>query len=636
MATICCVARRLLFGLALAAAAALAACGGGSGAKADPLGSVVLRADVSEQGTELECSAAQPLTVTLVREGITQGLLDCPFVRRLAGDWLLSEWELRTPSGRALVSAASRLREPLVLAMPSTTYVLKDNYTRGLGGAELRVRAWLSSGSVVEVEAPISLTRIAPPSGERVTAVQWVARVGPREYFSPARLVEALRARPMGALFGMAVTQPGPGQPEVFFGAAATVPGATDVGAPLRQMGLERLVENQRALRDLRLADLDGDGREDIVSNVYAPIDGNPVNCTLLAFDEGGGRYTYVSPTREDGSCLAGYGETILVADFDGDGRLDIFIPFYERFDLLLNLGGRRFVNVAVDRGVDFPLYLPAPEGAAAVDLDLDGHVDIVVGNEVLMNEGGARFTHLLQPMGAERIFDEGLSVADLDADGFFDLVKHHPFDGPRVHWGQGDRRQYTRSGLLLGRQGRLDRSYGVAVGAITGSGLLDIALSGGNSNGGNPILCLHATPRQFECLLESYSPVPERNDLLVFINDPATGLPELHFRSREVQVYRLPAVARAPASLFMLELVDAAGRRNLHGRSLRVTCADDGALVALRAVDGGNGYMAQGSYRVDVGSERCDRVQVEVFAPGGPHRFGTLAPGAYRLRLPV
>jgi hypothetical protein len=127
---------------------------------------------------------------------------------------------------------------------------------------------------------------------------------------------------------------------------------------------------------------------------------------------------------------------------------------------------------------------------------------------------------------------------------------------------------------------------------------------------------------------------VPARNDLLVFINDPATGLPELHFRSRELQVYRVPAVARVPASLFMLELVDAAGRRNQHGRSLRVTCADDGALVALRAVDGGNGYMAQGSYRVDVGSERCDRVQVEVFAPGGPRRFGPLAPGAHQLRM--
>jgi hypothetical protein len=343
-----------------------------------------------------------------------------------------------------------------------------------------------------------------------------------------------------------------------------------------------------------------------------------------------------VSPTREDGSCLAGHGETILVADFDGDGRLDVFIPFYERFDLLLNQGGRRFVNVAVERGIDFPRYLPEPEGAAAVDLDLDGHIDIVVGNEVLMNEGGARFTHLQQPMGAERIFDEGLSVADLDADGYFDIVKHHPFDGPRVHWGHGDRRQYTRSELLLGRPGRLDRSYGVAVGGLTGSGLLDIALSGGESNSGNPILCLHAAPRQFECLIESYSPVPARNDLLVFINDPATGLPELHFRSGELQVYRVPAAARAPASLFMLELVDAAGRRNQHGKSLRVSCANDGGLVALRAVDGGNGYMAQGSYRIDVGSERCDRVQVEVFAPGGPRRFGPLAPGAHQLRMPA
>jgi hypothetical protein len=597
---------------------------------------VVLSAKVSDQGTELECTSTRTLVVTLARDSMTQGTLDCPFKRRLAADWHLSEWELRTSSGDVVATSTSSLRPPLVLSLTSTTYVLKDAYIRGLAGVQLRARVRTSSGALLDVDGTPSLVRVATAASERVTEVQWVAQVGTREFISEVRTVVALRTQPIGPLVGMAVTQPGPGQPEAFFAAAAAVPGARDVETPLRQMGLGRLVDGGRVLRDLRLADLDGDGREDIVSNVYALIDGNPVKCTLIAFNDGGQGYEYVTPTREDGSCLAGQGETILVADFDGDGRLDIFIPFYERFDLLLNLGGRRFVNVAIERGVDFPSYLPAPEGAAAVDLNLDGHVDIVVGNEVLMNEGGARFTHLLQPMGTERIFDEGISVADLDADGYFDLVKHHPIDGPRVHWGNGDRRSYTRSDLLLGRPGRLDSSYGVAVGALTGSGLLDLALSGGNSNDGNPILCLHAAPRQFECLLQSYSPVPARNDLLVFINNPATGLSELHFRSQEPQVYRIPAVARPPASLFMLELVDSAGRRNQHGRSMRVTCAGDGTLVALRAVDGGNGYMAQGSYRIDVGSERCDRVKVEVFVPGGPRYFGPLAPGVHQLRMPA
>lgn len=629
-------ARRLSAVIVLSTMGALSSCGGSSGPSIESIGPVVLSAKVSEQGTELECTSSRPLVMTLARDSVTQSPLDCPSKRRLAADWHLSEWELRTSSGEVMATSASTLRAPLVLGLSSTVYILKDAHIRELAGLQLRVRARLSSGALLEVDGTPLLVRIAPATGERVTEVQWVAQDGTREFISELRTVVAMRTQPIGPLVGMAVTQPGPGQPEVFFAAAAAVPGTWDARTPLRQMGLERLVDGGRVLRDLRLADLDGDGREDIVSNVYAPIDGNPVNCTLIAFDQGEGRFEYVSPTREDGSCLAGYGETILIADFNGDGRLDIFIPFYERFDLLLNQGDRRFVNVAIERGVHFPWYQPAPEGAAAVDLDLDGNVDIVVGNEVLMNEGGARFTHLLQPMGADRVFDEGISVADLDADGYFDLVKHHPYDGPRVHWGRQDRRSYTRSELLLGMPGGLDSSFGVAVGVLTGGGLLDIALSGGNSNDGNPILCLHAAPRHFECLLESYSPVPARNDLLVFINDPATGLSELHFRSQEPQVYRIPAVARPPASMFMLELVDAAGHRNQHGRSLRITCAHDGSLVALRAVDGGNGYMAQGSYRVDVGSERCDRVKVEVFAPGGPRYFGPLAPGAHKLRMPA
>jgi hypothetical protein len=628
--------RRLAAAIVLSAMGALSSCGGSSGPTREPIGPVKLSAKVSEQGTELECTSSRTLVVALARDSLPQGTLDCPFKFRLTADWRLSRWELRAPTEDVLATSLSSLRAPLVLGLGSTTYVLKDAYVRGLADAQLLVRARLASGALLEVDGTPSLIRVVPPAGERITEVQLVVHIGAREFISEARPVAALRTEPLGPLVGMAVTQLGPGQPEAFFAAAAAVPGTWDARMPLRQMGLDRLIDGGRALRDLRLADLDGDGREDIVSNVYAPIDGNSVNCTLIAFSEGERRYEYVSPSREDGSCLAGYGETILVADFDGDGRLDIFIPFYERFDLLLNQGGRRFVNVAIERGISFPSYLPPPEGAAAVDLNLDGHVDIVVGNEVLMNKGGALFTHLLQPMGTERIFDEGISVADLDADGYFDLVKHHPIDGPRAYWGHADRLSYTRSDLLLGRPGRLDSSYGVTVGALTGSGLLDLALSGGNSNKGNPILCLQATPRQFECLLESYSPVPARNDLLVFINDHATGLVELYFRSREVQVYRVPSVARPPTSMFMLELVDAAGRRNQHGRSLRVSCADDGTLVALRSVDGGNGYMAQGSYRVDVGSDRCDRVLVEVFTPGGPRRFGPISPGVHQLQLPA
>jgi len=373
-------ARRLSAVIALSAMGALSSCGGSSGPSIESIGPVVLSAKVSEQGTELECTSSRPLVMTLVRDSVSQGTLDCPFKRRLAADWHLSDWELRTSSGELVATSASTLRAPLVLGLTSTVYILKDAHIRDLAGLQLRARARLSSGALLEVDGTPLLVRIAPAAGERVTEVQWVAQVGTREFTSELRPVVAMQTQPIGPLVGMAVTQPGPSQPEVFFAAAAAVPGTWDARKPLRQMGLERLVDGGRALRDLRLADLDGDGREDIVSNVYAPTDGNPVNCTLIAFGQGEGRFEYVSPTREDGSCLAGYGETILIADFDGDGRLDIFIPFYERFDLLLNQGDRRFVNVAIERGVNFPFYLPAPEGAAAVDLNLDGHVDTAAG----------------------------------------------------------------------------------------------------------------------------------------------------------------------------------------------------------------------------------------------------------------
>ncbi|KPF50045.1 hypothetical protein D621_13665 [beta proteobacterium AAP51] len=568
----------------------------------------------------------------MARDGVSQGLVLCPFKLRLALDWRLSDWALRTPSGEPLATSASQLREPLVLGLPSTTYVLKDAYARGLAGVQLRVRASLGSGTVIEVEAPTALVRIVPPSGERVTAVQWVARVGSNEFVSQARPVEALKTQAIGPLVGMAVGRPSASERDEFFGASYAFPGALNVLEPLQAMGLGGLVDKGRVLRDIRLADLDGDGREDVISNVYRSIDANPVNCTLIAFDEGGGHYTYVRPTREDGTCLAGHGETILVADFNGDGRLDIFIPFYERFDLLLNQGGRRFVNVAIERGIDFPIYSPAPEGAAVVDINLDGNVDIVVGNEILLNVGDARFMRLVQPFGEELLFDEGLSVADVDGDGFFDIVKHHPTDGPRLFWGQPGRRTFERSELLLGMGGLLNSSFGLAVADFTGNGLLDLALSGGNSNQGNPILCLHAAPRHFDCLLQPFRPIAARQDLLLFIDNAVAQSPDLYFRSQEPQVYRVPSAARLARYRFEFEVVDRTGRRNQHGRAVRVTCATTGAPVALRAVDGGNGYMAQGRYAVSVATDKCDSVMVDVHFENVARRFGPLQSGQHRL----
>jgi hypothetical protein len=117
---------------------------------------------------------------------------------------------------------------------------------------------------------------------------------------------------------------------------------------------------DDRTFRDIRYVDLNNDGRHDIVSNVYGS------GCALIAIARAAGGYDVQTPLRNDASCIGGHGETLLVADFDGDGLVDIFLPSYERFDYLKNMGQGRFVEMADALGISFPEYRPNVEGAAA------------------------------------------------------------------------------------------------------------------------------------------------------------------------------------------------------------------------------------------------------------------------------
>jgi hypothetical protein len=146
---------------------------------------------------------------------------------------------------------------------------------------------------------------------------------------------------------------------------------------------------------------------------------------------------TFEDVTRRSGVDSAfGTGLGVICGDFDGDGRVDIFVADDGMPDQLwINAGDGTFRDEAVFAGcaVNGEGVATSSMGVTAADIDDDGDLDLLVCNldresdSLFLNEGGY-FAHRSAQLGlgaASRPFTRfGMAWADLDNDGLLDLYQ--------------------------------------------------------------------------------------------------------------------------------------------------------------------------------------------------------------------
>lgn len=210
--------------------------------------------------------------------------------------------------------------------------------------------------------------------------------------------------------------------------------------------------------------DLDGDGYLDLIV-------ASDFGTTQMFWNNGDG--TFSEKTREAGIGSEGNAMGLSIGDVNGNGLPDIFItaiagrssacrgrPCPDNLTgnrLLINNGDRTFTEAQKEADVADGGW---GWGAAMLDIDNNGHLDIVMTNGIDLNldeeftaihdpwrvankrlwhnRGDGTFTEVSQSAGIDvTIPGTGLAVADIDADGFMDIVMIHPHAAPTL-WRNG------------------------------------------------------------------------------------------------------------------------------------------------------------------------------------------------------
>lgn len=481
----------------------------------------------------------------------------------------------------------------------------------------------------------------------------------------------------------------------------------------LTAIGLASIYQAPRTAYDMSTADFNGDGIPDALPSVYSPT--NVESNAYLFAGSSSGVYSqigsfgaqYTNPAGFTG--YRGRTETVVVADFNNDGAVDVFIPTYTYLDstydlsgdprfvssgappnvynayqsfLLLNDGKANFKDVAVAAGVSMHSALSGiaaastdanglqPEGAQAVDFNMDGLIDLYAGGHLFINQGidengVPHFRDMAPEWGLTQtllrgppfwdpgdtlpdnylLADEGIKFLDWNNDGHLDLLVYRfnwgPAHGPRLFEFNGSQfteRVYASSSKSATCQNppqeqtaffwsskpltTTSLSAGINAYDLDNDGLEDVLVSGDAT--GSVIF------RNYGCgFVEvnagALTGVPGGGGAMALADLDGDGRIDVIYPEATSHGVYMNTTSVPTSSSFSVEVLGPNGEHNQYGRVIQVFPPGT-SQIFTRVVDGGSGYLAQNQYPILVGTPFSGSHTVKVYyAPltkcvyGGP-----------------
>jgi hypothetical protein len=389
-------------------------------------------------------------------------------------------------------------------------------------------------------------------------------------------------------------------------------------------------------------------GRKDAFQGWQYPL---RTEQSVLYQNMGGGKFKDVS--KEMGLEHRGWSGDATVCDINGDGFPDLYVLSMSGDDkLYINEGGKRFVEKTHE-------YFPkTPWGAMGVkffDWNDDGLMDLfvtdmhsdmtgaqiaagnndftakfekaksdqwcsiewtpaalrgasnnILGNAFYVNKGGGKFEEVSQKIGAETYWPWGITVADLNADGYEDVF---------VAAGMGYPLRYAKNSVLLNENGQrfVDSEFVLGVEPRKGNRIdkefFTLDCSGADKK--------HPLCEGKSGIVTVLGATSSRSSAIFDVDDDG----DLDIISNEWNDHPMVLISnlaeKKKIHFAKIKLVGSASNRDAIGATVKVHC---GGKVYTRYNDGKSGYLSQScSMPLYFGLGDADKIdRVEVTWPSG------------------